>query len=298
MVSLPAILDLPLDLLPEMQVEAYAKVNFTLEVFPLRGDGYHALRSLVVPVSLSDTLEITATEDRIISSDSPYPDDLALKAAHLFRSHCQSPAMRIKGARIHLVKRIPAGAGLGGGSADAAATLLALNDLWKVRLTRESLAEIAGGVGSDVPSLVLGGPVVMEGRGEKVHKARDLQPVWLVIASRGVFSSTKEVYKNANSRVTDDPEILYNMLASLKKGDLQGVAAAFINDLAQSACALHPEIAQTMADMRAAGAIGVQMSGSGSSVVGLVRDPAHGREISARMEAKGCKTWCVQTIVQ
>ena len=281
-----------------MQVEAYAKVNFTLEVFPLRGDGYHALRSLVVPVSLSDTLEITATEDRIISSDSPYPDDLALKAARIFRSLCHSPAMRIKGARIHLVKRIPAGAGLGGGSADAAATLLALNDLWNVRLTRESLAEIADGVGSDVPSLVLGGPVVMEGRGEKVHKARDLQPVWLVIASRGVFSSTKEVYKNANSRVTDDPGILYNMCSSLKKGDLDGVAKAFMNDLTESATLLHPEIARTMADMREAGALGVQMSGSGSAVVGLVRDEAHGRQISALMAAKGCKTWCVQSIVR
>lgn len=281
-----------------MQVEAYAKVNFTLEVFPVREDGFHALRSLVVPVGLSDTLVFTQTEDGAIESDSPYPGDLALKAAKMFRSLCHLSSIRRQGLHIHVEKRIPPGAGLGGGSADAAATLLAVNSLWNIKLTREALAEIGASVGSDVPALVMGGPVVMEGRGEIVRKVQDLASVWLVIACPDVFSSTKEVYKYANSRVTDDPGILYNMCSSLKKGDLDGVAKAFMNDLTESATLLHPEIARTMADMREAGALGVQMSGSGSAVVGLVRDEAHGRQISALMAAKGCKTWCVQTIVR
>ena len=105
-----------------MTTEAYAKVNLTLEVFGVRGDGYHALRSLVVPISLSDTLEIAPSA--VLSSDTGYDDDLVLKAARAL-----DPS---RGAEIRVTKRIPAGGGLGGGSADAAATLVALNDFWNL----------------------------------------------------------------------------------------------------------------------------------------------------------------------
>lgn len=118
-----------------MKIEAFAKINLTLEVFGVRTDGYHALRSVVVPVSLSDTIDI---EDAVsLSSDVPYQDDLCLKAARVLlglRGGC--------GAAISVIKRIPAGGGLGGGSADAAATLLALNDLWGHMLSRAELVEI------------------------------------------------------------------------------------------------------------------------------------------------------------
>ena len=143
-----------------MTTEAYAKVNLTLEVFGVRGDGYHALRSLVVPISLSDTLEIAPSA--ALSSDTGYDDDLVLKAARAL-----DPS---RGAEIRVTKRIPAGGGLGGGSADAAATLVALNDFWNLGCSREELCEIGAQVGSDVPALVLGGPVVMQGRGEVVER--------------------------------------------------------------------------------------------------------------------------------
>ena len=154
-----------------MTVEANAKVNFTLEVFGKRADGYHALRSVVMPISLSDTLDIEVTEDGSITSDTGYDDDLCVKAARVLRSQISDLRSQI-GAAIHVTKRIPAGGGLGGGSADAAAVLRTLNELWKVGLSREELAEIGAQVGSDVPALVMGGPVVMEGRGEKVQDLR------------------------------------------------------------------------------------------------------------------------------
>ena len=150
-----------------MTVEANAKVNFTLEVFGKRADGYHALRSVVMPISLSDTLDIEETDNGEITSDTGYDDDLCVKAARILRSSVSSLPSSI-GAAIHVTKRIPAGGGLGGGSADAAAVLRALNELWKVGLSREELAEVGAQVGSDVPSLVMGCPVIMEGRGEKV----------------------------------------------------------------------------------------------------------------------------------
>ena len=153
-----------------MKVEANAKVNFTLEVFGRRTDGYHALRSVVMPISLSDTLDIEVSDDGEITSDAGYDDDLCVKAARVLRNvrMFESSSVRMLGARISVKKRIPAGGGLGGGSADAAAVLRALNELWGIGLSREALAEIGAQVGSDVPSLVFNAPVVMEGRGEKI----------------------------------------------------------------------------------------------------------------------------------
>ena len=116
-----------------MKTEAYAKVNLTLEVFGVRGDGYHALRSIVAQISLSDTLEIEPSDG--LSSDTGYSDDLILKAARAL-----DPS---RGARFRVTKRIPAGGGLGGGSADAAAALVALNEMWNLGRTREELAAIA-----------------------------------------------------------------------------------------------------------------------------------------------------------
>ena len=152
-------------------IEAFAKVNFTLEVFAKRADGYHALRSLVVPICLSDSLTIEFAEG--ITSDLPYVDDLCVKAAKVLRDSAPQPEC-LRGVRISVKKRIPAGGGLGGGSADAAAVLVALNEMWSLNLSPERLAEIGALVGSDVPALVLArfvGPVVMEGRGEIVRSA-------------------------------------------------------------------------------------------------------------------------------
>jgi 4-diphosphocytidyl-2-C-methyl-D-erythritol kinase len=279
-----------------MRIEAYAKVNFTLEVLGKRADGYHALRSLVVPVCLTDTLTLVDAED--ISSDTGYDDDLCVKAAKILKVNASEPKA-IKGVAISVEKRIPAGGGLGGGSADAAATLVALNEMWGLKFTPERLAEIGAEVGSDVPSLVLSrffGPVIMEGRGELVRPAGgDFPRLNLVLVNPGVFSSTPRVFAGCNSRVTDDPKILYNIISSYQSCDLSSMAASFMNDLETAAMELNPEIKTTKEALIACGVSGALMSGSGSTVFGLVSSEDEGRKIASSLRAGGYSAWCVKT---
>lgn len=279
-----------------MRIEAYAKVNFTLEVLGKRADGYHALRSLVVPVTLSDTL--TLVESDGISSDTGYDDDLCVKAANVLKVYV-SGSKPLKGVAISVEKRIPAGGGLGGGSADAAATLVALNEMWGLDFTPERLAEIGAEVGSDVPALVLSrfaGPVVMEGRGEFVRSAGgDFPQLNLVLVNPGVFSSTPRVFAGCNSRVTDDPKILYNIISSYQSRDLSSMAASFMNDLETAAMELNPEIKTAKEALIACGVSGALMSGSGSTVFGLVSSEDEGRKIVSSLRAEGYSAWCVET---
>lgn len=290
-----------------MTIQAHAKINLTLEVFGKRADGYHALRSLVVPISLADTIEVTATGDGAITSDSPYPDDLCVKAAHALQRRlpwCARACSREngeapkKGAHIHVEKRIPAGGGLGGGSADAAAVIVALNELWGCGLDRASLLDVAAEVGSDVPALLAGGAVIMEGRGENVTDFGDFPRFYAVLVNPGVFSSTAEVYGKCRPRMTDDAQILYNMRSALLSGDCERIGAAAVNDLALSACGLHPEISEAMEALRRAGVAHPAMTGSGSTVFGLVPSEARGREVAALMEAKGYQAWSVHSSVR
>ena len=282
-----------------MKVEANAKVNFTLEVFGRRTDGYHALRSVVMPISLSDTLDIEVSDDGEITSDAGYDDDLCVKAARVLRNvrMFESSSVRMLGARISVKKRIPAGGGLGGGSADAAAVLRALNELWGIGLSREALAEIGAQVGSDVPSLVFNAPVVMEGRGEKISPlSTSTSSLHLVLVNPGVHSSTKEVYAACEGRPLDGENLTARMVEALQAGDLSRIAAALMNDLQPPAVKQHPEIADALVSRMTAGVIGAMMSGSGSSVFGLVENESEARRISSEMNAHGYKAWPARTL--
>ena len=298
-----------------MTVEAYAKVNFTLDVYGTRPDGYHALRSVVMPISLADTLEIETTEDGSITSDTGYDDDLCVKAARVLRSQISNLKSQISdigvqksdlgakvGVSIRVTKRIPAGGGLGGGSADAAAVLRALNELWELELPLPELAEIGAQVGSDVPALVLGGAVLMEGRGERVSRIgssieqsnnQNNRTINLVLVNPGVHSSTKDVYARCGAREKDAPSPTDAMIAALRTGDLVQIAAATSNDLQPPAVKLHPEIADALTSLRTAGATGVTMSGSGSCVFGFVPDAATAERISAELNFRGLQSWPV-----
>lgn len=248
-----------------MKIEAYAKVNLTLEVLGKRADNYHALRSIVAPISLADTLDIEETTDGSISSDTGYgEDDLIVKAARILSDG--------RGVRVKVTKRIPAGGGLGGGSADAAATLLALNDLWKLARKPEELAELGARIGSDVPALVLAQyyhqPVLMEGRGEIVSLLSSPPPLFspfLVLANPGIHSSTPAVFKAFTSSTYPNPK----------------------NDLEEPACRLYPEISVALAALREVGAEDVMMSGSGATVFGFAADAVSASRITSELTARG-----------
>ena len=240
-----------------MILEAHAKINLTLEVLGVRSDGYHDLRSVVVPVPLHDDVVLEPADGVSVGmpGDLPQEKNLAWRAAQALRRATGCT----QGVRIRIVKRIPAGAGLGGGSADAAAVLTGLNELWGLGLTQSRLCEIGATVGSDVPALALGGAVLMEGRGERVTPLAD-SPLRdfplpdlsrLVLRTPPVFVSTPRVF--AEFRASD-------------RG--QGP-----NDLQPAACRLHPEILEALDALRAEGCAGVRMSGSGSSVFGFQTSP-------------------------
>lgn len=267
-----------------MKIEAYAKVNFTLEVFGRRADGYHALRSLVLPVSLSDTIEMDKADE--VTSDAGYDDDLCVRAAR---------AIGAGGVKIHVTKRIPSGGGLGGGSADAAAVLIGMNAMYGLGLSREKLAEIGSGVGSDVPALVLGGPTVMEGRGEIVSRI-SLPVLHLVIAYPEVSSSTAEVYARCSVRENREPDLTRMAIEAIGRGDADDIAGASVNGLQEAATVLHPEIANAMDILADAGAMGVTMTGSGSCVFGQAQTPAMASEIAAKVNARGMAAWDVRTV--
>jgi len=283
-----------------MKTEAYAKVNLTLEVFGVRGDGYHALRSVVAPISLCDSIELEPADD--VSSDVPFSDDLCLKAAKALRGKSAA------GARIHVEKRIPAGGGLGGGSADAAAVLRALNEMWRCGLSPEELADVGAQVGSDVPALVLAqhyrSAVIMEGRGEKVslmgtsdvRQTTTARGLNLVLVNPGVHTSTPKVFALAGERDENGPSATEECANALESGDFGRISASFVNDLTIPACRLHPVIADVISSLRGAGAAGVTMSGSGSSVFGLADCEARAAEIASAMSARGFSAWSVRTL--
>ncbi len=239
-----------------MTVEAHAKINLTLDVLGKRPDGYHELKSIVVQIPLHDDVELCDAPDGEMSVEMiadgvevppvPAESNLAVRAARALAA----AAGVSRGVHIRIVKRIPAGAGLGGGSADAAAVISGLNDLWNLSLSRERLCEVGATVGSDVPALVLGGAVMMEGRGERVAPIEDFDlPPFddsFVLRIPKVNASTARVY--GEFREED-------------RGRCR-------NDLQPAACRLYPEIAETLAQMEKEGLEGVQMSGSGSAVFG------------------------------
>ncbi len=280
-----------------MKLEAYAKVNLTLEVLGVRPDGYHLIRSVLLPVSLSDTIELKPFHT--ITSDVPFADDLCIKVARDLaeRAAWEGRGIALKGVAIHVEKRIPVGGGLGGGSADAAAVLVGLNELWQCGYTREQLAQTGAAAGSDVPALVMGGAVLMEGRGEIVTKIESPKTVNFVLLSPQIGCSTKKIYERSRFRLTNDPKIVYNVRQSLVEGDWKMVEAALVNDLQEPAIEVVPEVGAALDVLKAAGIERPQMSGSGSTVFGLVPDETRGRKIAAFLTAQGLRAWAVHSIV-
>ena len=282
-----------------MTIAAYAKVNFTLEVLGVRPDGYHDLRSVVVPMSLADEVVLEPAEDVTLALRSleslKAEDNLAVRAARLL----QRVSGRKDGVSITLAKRIPVGGGLGGGSADAAAVLNGLNEMWGVGIPRKELAVLGAEIGSDVPALVLGGTVLMEGRGERVSPiAFHSSPFTfhLVLANPGTFCSTPEIFKAFNEPLRNRPEILYNMRLAMQAGDSAAVARALQNDLAATAMRLHPEIEVARRRLEEAGCLGAAMSGSGATVFGIARDATEAGRIARELETEGLWSVAVDSV--
>jgi 4-diphosphocytidyl-2-C-methyl-D-erythritol kinase len=264
--------------------EAHAKINVFLRVLGAREDGYHELESLVLPLSLADTV-VARTAPRLhveIKGDPALAEaadaggmNLGLVAALALAEACGV----IRGAEIQITKRIPVAAGLGGGSADAAATLQALNELWNCGLDREAMLGIAERVGSDVPALLLGRPVLMRGRGEQVEPV-EVAPTWWVVRPFAFGTRSPDAYRWWDEDGARTGPTSARVLQAAAGGELAALGSALANDLEAPVVARHPEIGEVRDALREAGALGAMMSGSGPTVVALARDRDHAEALA------------------
>ena len=268
---------------PAVTEPAPAKLNPFLRVVGRRPDGYHDVETVVQPVTLADGVQVRRGEGLTLTVAGDRAEavpggeeNLVLVAAAALREACHADA----GAHILLVKRVPVAAGLGGGSADAAAALRALNDLWACGLDRAALTEVAAPVGSDVPALLPGGPVIARGRGERVEPVAAARTWWvLVVPEFGVRAS--EAYGWWDQDPAGETPEMEPILRALARGDLETLAALLWNDLEGPVSRRRPEVAEAKQTLLRAGALGAIMSGSGPAVAGLARDGAHAEEIAA-----------------
>ncbi|MBM9461984.1 4-(cytidine 5'-diphospho)-2-C-methyl-D-erythritol kinase [Aeromicrobium sp. YIM 150415] len=266
-------------------VRAPAKINLVLEVGAGRPDGFHALSTVYHAVSLYDEVTATPHDDavlavRVLDADSlrertDVPRDesnLAIRAADRLRSHLGRPEL---GADLLIHKGIPVAGGMAGGSADAAATLVACNEAWQGGLSRAELEPIAAELGSDVPFLLHGSTAVGTGRGEQIAPVLARGHFHWVLATFAEGMSTPEVYEEHDrlgGRSGTFGEATQHVLEALRDGDPEVLGGALVNDLADAALALRPELAGVLALGLEAGAVGGLVSGSGPTLAFLVRD--------------------------
>jgi 4-diphosphocytidyl-2-C-methyl-D-erythritol kinase len=263
---------------------APAKVNLFLRVVGRRDDGFHDIETLILPVTLADGVRAAYREQGFglaIAGEraGAVPGDaanLVVRAAEALARATGEP----RGARLMLAKRIPVAAGLGGGSADAAAALRALDRLWGWGLGTDRLVEVAVEVGSDVPSLVPGLPVVVSGRGERVERV-DIPRSWWVLHTPPLEVAAADAYAwwdEDDGGTGPDPGVV---IEAAMAGDLEGLANLVFNDLERPVSRRHPEVVEATRRLLEAGALGALMCGSGPTVAGLCRDGAHAEEVGA-----------------
>ena len=280
-----------------IELKAPAKINLFLDVLGARDDGYHDILSALVPVSLCDEITIEAQDDGIDAGfecgDVEDMADLGGMASGRNLAVRAAEALKAKtsyegGARIAIKKNIPIGGGLGGGSGNAAAVLLGLNELWRTGLSRQELMETGAGIGCDVPAMTHGGAVIMEGTGERVSSV-DLQNGgtngwWLVLANPGVAVCTGDIYSRYTPSLTSKDSAFKNMVCSLETGDVSGASRALFNGLQSTVVRKYPLIGIMLAELDAAGAMGTLVSGSGATVFGLARDFEHARGVETEFK--------------
>lgn len=254
---------------------AYAKINLTLDVLGKREDGYHDLCSVMQAISMRDDIEIdvgTGKPWTLLCDKEGIPCDernLAWKAAKVYEDALHKD---LGGIEIRITKRIPSQAGLGGGSADAAAVLRALNRHFGDPLSIMALAELGARVGSDVPFCVLGGTAMVEGRGERLRKLPDMPDCVLVICKPDFGVSTPELYKKLDETVIAHHPDNKAMESALLSGDLGKVAQQVYNVFDPVVTADHLELNYIKSIMHSYGALNQQMTGSGSAVFAIMPD--------------------------
>jgi 4-diphosphocytidyl-2-C-methyl-D-erythritol kinase len=283
-------------------VRVPAKINLQLSVGPARADGYHPLVTLFHAVSLFDEVTVRPADKMALSVTgedvAAVPADESNLAWRAARALARAASVRTGGVRLEIRKRIPVAAGLAGGSADAAATLVACNELWQTGLSQRALAEIAAELGSDVPFSLVGGTAVGRGRGEQVTPALAAGDYHWALAFARSGLSTAQVYatcdrlREARAKVgvqqsAAAPALNTELMTALRSGDPSRVGPLLTNDLQPAALSLRPGLRRTLAVGREHGALGAIVSGSGPTCAFLGRDAAHARDLAVALTGAG-----------
>ena len=250
--------------------KAYAKINLGLDVIGRLPNGYHEVRMIMQTVGIYDVLTLKKIPEGIVvttdNGDLPTDEDnLIYKSARLMLEQYRLPG----GVSIHLEKNIPIAAGMAGGSTDAAATFIGMNELFEVGAGEEELRELGVKVGADVPYCIMGGTALAEGIGEKLTPLPAPQDCYLLIAKPDINVSTKYVYEHLDAEGVEKHPDIDGMIEALKQGSLTGIVERMSNVLENVTVKKYPVIQEMKQNMLDNGALGSLMSGSGPTVFGI-----------------------------
>jgi len=247
-----------------LRLTPFAKINLGLEILRKRTDGYHDINTVFLPITLADELTIEAADTLSVEcAEIPIPQEhnLVFKAARLLQAQCNIS----RGAKIQLHKKIPTGAGLGGGSSDAAATLRGLCELWNISPDEDTLHAIAAQLGSDVPFFLLGSPAIGSGRGEILYPLSIQLPYTMLIVYPNIHISTAEAYSDVH--LSDEATDYHLLFSGDSTPDI--LRTKIVNSFEQSTFKRHPELLEIKNNLYENGAVFSLMSGSGSSMIGF-----------------------------
>ncbi len=279
-----------------MLLEACGKINWSLDITGVREDGYHLMDMLMQPVSLADTVRLLPAEELTLTTSGfppirPDENHLAIRAARLLREHTGCS----RGAAISVHKRIPVCAGMGGGSADAAAVLFGLNRLWHTGLSPAELEELGLQLGADIPFCLRGGLTRTRGIGDLMENL-PFDPAWPLIVvqpCRGL--STREVFKAWKESGETRHPATEQAMEALRTEDLPLLRASLGNVLQPVSEHMRPQIASALQKLRDHGADAALMTGSGSAVFGVFRNPARARAAFPAISALWRSTFLCHT---
>ncbi|MBQ1935455.1 MAG: 4-(cytidine 5'-diphospho)-2-C-methyl-D-erythritol kinase [Clostridia bacterium] len=253
-----------------MEIFANAKINLSLDVLGVREDGYHEVEMLMQSIGLADRITLDPIPSGIVlhTNRSYLPCDarnLAYRAAELFLKETNTQS----GVKMNIIKKIPVSAGLAGGSTDAAAVLVGLNQLFRTKLSRRRLCELGGSLGSDIPFCILGGTALATGRGEQIHRLPPLPKVYLLLVKPPISISTPKIYTALDQQeITRHPDT-GALIEKIKAQDISGLAQEMVNVLEPVCETFEPRISELREKLLSHGAIGARMSGSGPTVFGI-----------------------------
>ena len=270
-----------------IRLKACAKINLCLDIIGVRQDGYHLIESIMQSIELHDIVSVSRRKDgkiRVFCPDIDVPEqsNIAYKAAVAFFE--MSGLCKNLGANIRIKKRIPSKAGLGGGSADAAAVIVALNRLFKTQFTQDKLCQIGAKVGADVPFCICGGTRLCRGIGEILTKLDDFNDCYIVIVKGVDGVSTKQAYEDFDKASDLTCLRLEKVIEAISSGNIDALKGRLINVFEQSTSV--KEVSKIVSELLKLGAVEAAMTGSGSAVFGIFTDKSVAKKCALQMKKR------------